>query len=75
MADDKPYISLPYVEKFKPKRLDEVILDENLIAILRGSDAMLPHILILPYDPSSTPYKTFLDELYGEDQNSLNNKQ
>ena len=73
MNDDKPDISLPYVEKFRPKTLDEVISHENIIATLRTylrSDARIPHLLL--YGPPGTgktsTFEAFLHELYGEDQ-------
>jgi replication factor C subunit 3/5 len=63
-------MSLPYVERFRPKRLDDVMSHENVIATLKTylKSRRIPHLLF--YGPPGTgktsTIESFLHELYGE---------
>ena len=62
--------SLPYVERFRPKRLDDVISHENVISTLKTylKSKRIPHLLF--YGPPGTgktsTIESFLRELYGD---------
>ncbi len=62
---------LPFVEKFRPKKLSEVISHKNIIETLKKSIVTLnvPHLLF--YGPPGTgktsTIDAFVNELYGED--------
>jgi len=63
--------SLPYVERFRPKRLDDVMSHENVISTLKTylDSKRIPHLLF--YGPPGTgktsTIESFLHELYGDE--------
>lgn len=62
--------SLPYVERFRPKRLDDVMSHDNVISTLKTylDSKRIPHLLF--YGPPGTgktsTIESFLHELYGD---------
>lgn len=70
-GDKKKNTHLPFVERFRPKKLDDVISHQDIIITLKNfiSQHNIPHLMF--YGPSGTgktsTIESFVNELYGEE--------